>query len=348
MIRLTLFLNGIFIGVAFDSTFLTPPSGMIRRPLQHPDSVTTRWYRNDDHIDFSDKNVLFSPKLVPYKVPSSKTSKYDEKWNNKYQQLKEYYDHHGHCDVPSNYKDGALSRWISCQRRAFKLNKDTMTNERIRALQEINFIWSKYKTKTPSNTNTVPTFHTQFTNSYAYDEEVLDLPGTLWLQNLGDLRNFEQIQQTQYEEMSHSENLKQDRGHAKDFLKEKQGKRRRTPWINRYNELKKFHDTHGHCMVPQHYGENPDLGKWVKAQRRQYKLKVVLKQPSSMTESRISKLNSLGFAWDMATSKIRKDDSHPRQNDIAVKDQPLVPFDFENKSSKELHTAWIEHFKEYR
>merc|ERR1712125_97121 len=135
---------------------------------------------------------------------------------------------------------------------------------------------------------------------------------------------------------------------GKDISKQKKLRRKRTPWIHRFNELKQFYDIHGHCMVPQHYDENPKLGKWVKAQRRQYKLKVVLKQPSSITNSRISKLNSLGFAWDMATSKIKEGESQARENDIAVENQPLVPFDFENMTSKELHMAWIDHFKDYR
>lgn len=68
-------------------------------------------------------------------------------------------------------------------------------------------------------------------------------------------------------------------------------------WTCRYKELLIFHREHGHSAVPHTYPKNPQLARWVKRQRRQYKL---LKdgRPSTMTADRLELLNSTGFVWD--------------------------------------------------
>ena len=52
----------------------------------------------------------------------------------------------GHCNVPNNYQDNqALSSWISKQRHQYKLYNNgascSLTEERIRQLNEIGFDW---------------------------------------------------------------------------------------------------------------------------------------------------------------------------------------------------------------
>ena len=41
-------------------------------------------------------------------------------------------------------------------------------------------------------------------------------------------------------------------------------------WFDRYIEL--VDEKHGHCMVPQTYADNPELGKWVKTQRESFEI----------------------------------------------------------------------------
>lgn len=67
-------------------------------------------------------------------------------------------------------------------------------------------------------------------------------------------------------------------------------------WDTMYNELKRFHEQHGHCLVPRNFDLNPVLGKWVDSQRTQYSLMKQQKR-SSMTRRRITLLNRLDFAW---------------------------------------------------
>ena len=70
------------------------------------------------------------------------------------------------------------------------------------------------------------------------------------------------------------------------------------PWEVRLQELQEFHQTHGHCRVPNKYPQNPSLGIWVSNMRTEFKKWENGKQ-SSMTAKRIAELNNLGFDWDV-------------------------------------------------
>lgn len=68
-------------------------------------------------------------------------------------------------------------------------------------------------------------------------------------------------------------------------------------WSTRYKELLEFHKQHGHAAVPHTYPPNAQLARWVKRQRRQYKIRKDNRQ-STMTPERLDLLNSVGFIWD--------------------------------------------------
>ena len=69
-------------------------------------------------------------------------------------------------------------------------------------------------------------------------------------------------------------------------------------WKVHLQELYDFKKKYGHCLVPHTFLENPNLARWVKRQRRQYKLMKEGDPSSTMTSSRIEKLNKVGFIWD--------------------------------------------------
>ena len=63
-------------------------------------------------------------------------------------------------------------------------------------------------------------------------------------------------------------------------------------WSERFEELRSYKDRTGNTLVPQHsHHENPQLARWVKRQRYQYK-------GSNMTQDRIKALEGIGFVWD--------------------------------------------------
>ena len=56
-------------------------------------------------------------------------------------------------------------------------------------------------------------------------------------------------------------------------------------WDQRFEELKKFRDEHGHCRVPQKSGK---LGQWVKHQRNTKSVRV------ARSEEKTAKLEAIG------------------------------------------------------
>mmetsp|Transcript_28969 Transcript_28969/g.44519 ORF Transcript_28969/g.44519 Transcript_28969/m.44519 type:complete len:224 (+) Transcript_28969:50-721(+) len=68
-------------------------------------------------------------------------------------------------------------------------------------------------------------------------------------------------------------------------------------WAIQLRQLLNFRQTFGHCLVPHTFPPNPFLARWVKRQRRQYKLMMEGKH-STMTPERVRILNNTGFVWD--------------------------------------------------
>ena len=68
-----------------------------------------------------------------------------------------------------------------------------------------------------------------------------------------------------------------------------------------FQELCRYKEKHGHCVVPTKEGT---LGRWVTDLRHQYK---VFQDPetrlkSKLNQSKIDRLNELGFKWNMQAS----------------------------------------------
>lgn len=68
-------------------------------------------------------------------------------------------------------------------------------------------------------------------------------------------------------------------------------------WDYMLSEMLEFREANGHCLVPHTFPANPQLARWVKRQRRQYKLMNDGKT-STMTPERAAVLEQEGFVWD--------------------------------------------------
>ncbi len=62
-------------------------------------------------------------------------------------------------------------------------------------------------------------------------------------------------------------------------------------WNKRFAELTAYRKRFGDCNVSQEWSENPQVGRWVAAQRR-------ARRQGKLTRERIARLNSLGFEWE--------------------------------------------------
>jgi Skp family chaperone for outer membrane proteins len=65
-----------------------------------------------------------------------------EKWEDRYDQLLEFYRKHGHCKVTRHYTDNpSLGEWVSDQRKYYRRKASKLSQDRIQKLNELNFIW---------------------------------------------------------------------------------------------------------------------------------------------------------------------------------------------------------------
>lgn len=67
-------------------------------------------------------------------------------------------------------------------------------------------------------------------------------------------------------------------------------------WTEKFEQLLRFREDHGHCLVPNFHPENQALAQWAKRQRYQYKLKLASKR-STITDERVKALDEVGFVW---------------------------------------------------
>lgn len=142
-------------------------------------------------------------------------------------------------------------------------------------------------------------------------------------------------------------------------------------WLERYNELKEYYRTHGHCILPQVYAPNPKLGLWVMQQRRQYTFLTRGKQSSFHGTDgmrRIRMLEDINFVWRVergsgnrhptSLNKSLQRSLYHHHNDVkktmSFEDEIIDAVDFESYildkrresfiSDEELRDAWRHRF----
>jgi hypothetical protein len=74
-------------------------------------------------------------------------------WKHRFQQLKEFFEKNGHCNVPSNYKNKQLYHWVTNQRRDYRCG--VMTDSRIQKLKSIGFEWNSQRKKNKNDEDLV-------------------------------------------------------------------------------------------------------------------------------------------------------------------------------------------------
>mmetsp|Transcript_24229 Transcript_24229/g.40137 ORF Transcript_24229/g.40137 Transcript_24229/m.40137 type:complete len:282 (+) Transcript_24229:70-915(+) len=99
--------------------------------------------------------------LTPEKIAALETVGFDwgkrkgqHAWNEKFNELIAYKAEHGDCLVPTKCPaNPSLGRWVSTQRSQYKSRgagkRSTMTDDKIRSLESIGFVWSMVDFKNP-------------------------------------------------------------------------------------------------------------------------------------------------------------------------------------------------------
>lgn len=90
-----------------------------------------------------------------------------ENWTEKFEELLHFRELYGHCLVPNCHPNNpALAQWTKRQRYQYKLKVDgkrsTITDERVRALDEVGFVWDSHKAVWAERLEELKDFKKQF------------------------------------------------------------------------------------------------------------------------------------------------------------------------------------------
>jgi hypothetical protein len=204
-------------------------------------------------------------------VHASTEDRFNARWNVMFEKLKEYKAEHGDCLVTVKYNctDGTrLGKWVSSQRSSAATD-NAMTPQRRRALDSIGFVWQvqvhgpklKWDEQWNEKFRLLQKYHAEHGDclvprDYIIEENKIKLGSWVSKQRVthaaGKLREDRLLQLESLEFSFRA--LPDDSVQAH--------------WDRRFEKLVRYKQENGHCLVPQTYKEDPQLGNWVSSQRR--------------------------------------------------------------------------------
>jgi len=224
-----------------------------------------------------------------------------------YQQLVQYYQTHGHCEV-DNRVNIKLGRWVAQQRLFYRQIQNQSTKAissrrgnplksnrtRIDALNQIEFCWEPGKVRWRQRFDELRKFQEKYGHTFVplhYEEN--RMLGS-WVAQQRILYNRRQDFHHQQQKQQQRIELLNNIGFCWNIYE--------SNWNQRYNELVQFQKVHGHTDVPQ---KNSPLGPWVARQRYFYRQLQHVNNSSSAADNplhcnptRIQALNKINFCWD--------------------------------------------------
>ncbi|KAL7539283.1 hypothetical protein ACHAXR_009151 [Thalassiosira sp. AJA248-18] len=242
-------------------------------------------------------------------------------WDDRFQQLVEYYNKHGNFDVPHPDEDASgdeakFNKWafrLHNEYRAYEKGTHSKLNEeRVARLKGINFQFKGPKSRGRPSTNNlsiVPKLswekRVQQLESFKSDTGHMNVDHNYkhcsnlggWAAEISTLyKKWKNGSQQLSEDMIVKLNQLSALGFKFDVLSYYENNR---SWEDHYAVLLKFkEENNGSARVPLKYKADLRLGKWVQTQRQQYKLLSDGKK-SKLTDYRIEKLESAGFEWEV-------------------------------------------------
>jgi hypothetical protein len=215
----------------------------------------------------------------------SKVNKWQKRsWEERYSELKMYYDEYGHCNVP--LKSGSLGGWVQYQRQCS--DKGTLSTCQIDKLNEIDFIWNVKKHQWDQRFIELKQFIETTGHSC--------IPSTPEYKSLqawcGTQRKLWKIKQANSTAHCALTDEREERLNAINF--DWQTSHEYT-WQKRLQQLKAYKEANGHVNLSKSDG---DLGVWVDTQRTEMRFKID-GHHTHLTDERIDELERLGFVWSI-------------------------------------------------
>jgi hypothetical protein len=217
------------------------------------------------------KNKLSSAQITQLNELGFVWDSFDLKWESGFRALLKFKRREGHTNVPPGHIEDnvKLYSWTISQRTM----QDKLTQDRLRRLHEINFVWDVRQHQWDVGFAALSKFNIR--------EGHCDVP-TFHIEGDFKLGYWVAHQRHKSESLS-KENLKKlnDLGFTWDISEKK--------WEIVFGSLQKFVQREGHCNVPpSHIEDSVRLGAWIKMQRS---------AKNKLSVEKLSLLDQLGFKW---------------------------------------------------
>jgi Helicase associated domain len=234
-------------------------------------------------------------------------------WQKHYEELLQYKQEHGHCNVPARYASNRrLGIWVSAQRQQYKQISSAyeedkprrptpLTQERIDQLNALGFTWTirsrdNFGESWNQKFEELKEYRAQYGNCLVPSRYPPNPELGIWV---GTQRTQYRLFQEAKESGSgalHGTSMNEDRIRQLEELGFVWALRNGsdTTWRKHINDLSDFQGNHGHCCVPAHYKRNPLLGEWAAAIRYAY---LHRDENGLLDDEQVDELNSLGFSW---------------------------------------------------
>jgi hypothetical protein len=217
------------------------------------------------------KNKLAADKISQLNDLGFSWDSFEEKWEVGFQALLIFKNREGNFDIPPKHIENGIKlySWIISQR----CNRLKLSEDRIRRLDEINFVWDPNQHKWESGFNALRKFKAR--------EGTCDVP-TFHDEDGFKLGYWVAHQRSKIASLS-AENIRKlnELGFTWSIFDKK--------WDISFNALAKFKNREGHCSVPSsHLEDTIRLGNWVKIQRSSKHI---------LSTDQLNRLNELGFDW---------------------------------------------------
>ena len=198
----------------------------------------------------------------------------ETKWREMFRLLEAYKAEHSDCLVPQDWSENqALAWWVKEQRYRFSNGK--LEENRVALLQALGFDWDPPASRWAEMLRALETYKEAHGNCLVPEWWPHDPQLSRWVDHQRQLHRKGELAEERSARLE-----------ALGFDWDPQ----ETKWQQMFCTLRAYKEEHGDCMVPQRWRGNPQLGRWVDNQRKQY-------HRGKMAEERVRRLKELGFAW---------------------------------------------------
>lgn len=192
-------------------------------------------------------------------------------WLDFFNQLKEYKNEFGDCNVPQIGKTHKqLGRWLNDQRH--KYGKEKLLDDRKKLLNDLGVIWNIIEFEWELKFQDLKKYFSQH-GDFDVKQSDTEYKGLYnWLYKIRK-NGVSTEKKKRFDEIDF------------DFTDNK-----RANWYDMFNQLAKFKEINGHTNIPIKYPKNQELAKWVLAQK-------VLQRKNELDKEKLDILNAINFQW---------------------------------------------------